>query len=102
MELRITPLSHFATYNKTKAKNNNSIFSTVKPTTNKKLLIISRTKIEQPSINKPQPSIKLSSNIFQTININNDRKGILLYQQTERDNSFSNRAELVNRFNFKI
>ena len=55
MELRITPLSHFATYNKTKAKNNNSTFSSIKPTTNKNLLILSRAKVEQPSINKPLP-----------------------------------------------
>ena len=102
MELRITPLSHFATYNKTKAKNSDSTFNTKKPATNKSLLILSKTKVKQPSINKPQPSIKLSSNIFQPISINNNRKGVLLYQQIERDNSFSNKGELVNRFHFKI
>ena len=102
MELRITPLSHFATYNKTKAKNNYSTFSTTKPTANKSLLILSKIKADQPSTNKPQPSIKLSSNIFQPISINNNRKGVLLYQQIERDDSFSNRGELINRFHFKI
>ena len=110
MELRITPLSHFATYNKTKAKNNDSTFntklpttfSTNKPTTNKSLLILSKEKIDQPSINKPQALIKLSSNIFQPISVNNDRKGVLLYQQIEKDDFFSNRGEVVNRFHYKI
>ena len=108
MELRITPLSHFATYNKKKAKSNNSTFntkkpttfSTNKPTTNKSLLILSKAKIDQPSINKAQTSITLSSNISQPIN--NDRKEALLYQQIERDISFSNRGGLINRFHFKI
>ena len=110
MELRITPLSHFATYNKTKAKNNDSTFNTKNPTTfsttkstkNKSLLILSKIKADQPSINKPQSSIKLSSNVFQPISISNNRKGVLLYQQIERDDSFSNRGELINRFHFKI
>lgn len=31
-----------------------------------------------------------------------DKKGVLLYQKVERDNLFSNGAELINRFHFKI
>jgi len=100
MELRITPLSHFATYNKTKAKNSNSTFSAKSPESNKSLVISSKAKTVQPSVYKPRPSIKLSSTTFQPISINNNKKGILLYQQIERDYSFSNRGELVNRFHF--
>ncbi len=31
-----------------------------------------------------------------------DNKGVILYQQVERGNVFSNRVELVNRFHFKV
>ena len=110
MELRITPLSHFATNNKTKAKNNDSTFKTKLPTTfstnklttNKSLLILTKAKVAQPLVHKPQLSIKLPSSTFQPININNNRKGVLLYQQIERDNFISNRGDLINRFHFKI
>ena len=31
-----------------------------------------------------------------------DKKGVLLYQNVERDKSFSNGVELINRFHFKV
>ena len=31
-----------------------------------------------------------------------DKKGGLLYQQTEKNKLFSNQSELVNRFNFRV
>lgn len=31
-----------------------------------------------------------------------DKKGVLLYQNVERDKLFSNGAELINRFHFKV
>ena len=31
-----------------------------------------------------------------------DKKGVLLYQNVEKDKSFSNGGELINRFHFKV
>ena len=31
-----------------------------------------------------------------------DKKGVLLYQQIERNKLFSNQSELLNRFNYKV
>lgn len=98
MDIRITPFSKFTALTplkiKPSTKNNDNIF------------VVSQTKIKQAEFdksqfNKTQHSIKQSSNIIQPKALV-DKKGILLYQQIERNNLFSNNSELTNRFYFKV
>ena len=53
------------------------------------------------SSNNPNFSIKISSSMIQPSAVA-DKKGVLLYQQIERDKLFTNQSELVNRFNYKV
>ena len=95
MNIQITPFSNATTLTKT----------SVKPrTANKNLLVTPKVKLNQPSINKSRFSLELTSNTIQPMEIRtlNNKKGILLYQNIERDNLFSNNVELVNRFHYKI
>lgn len=63
---------------------------------NNNLLVLSNKKST-----KPQFSIKITSNIIQPAAVA-DKKGVLLYQQVERNKLFLNQSELVNRFNYKV
>ena len=93
MDIRITPFSKFTALTPLK----------IKPSTknNENIFVVSQTKIKQAEFDKFQHSIKQSSNIIQPKALV-DKKGILLYQQIERNNLFSNNSELTNRFYFKI
>lgn len=46
-------------------------------------------------------SIKMTSNGIQPAAVA-EKKGVLLYQQLERNKLFNNGSELVNRFNYKV
>lgn len=63
---------------------------------NNSLLVLSKKNSKQP-----QFSIKITSSFNQPLAAA-DKKGVLLYQQVERNKLFSNQSELVNRFNYKI
>lgn len=69
---------------KTRSINNNSI------------LVLSKK-----NISKPQFSIRTTSSVIQPATVA-DKKGVLLYQQVERNKLFSNQSELVNRFNYRV
>ena len=63
--------------------------------------------LSKKNIKKPQLSLRTASNIEESAHITQqrgvaDKKGVLLYQQIERNKLISNKPELVNRFNFKV
>ena len=60
------------------------------------ILILSKRKSDNPNF-----SIKITSSMIQPPTVA-DKKGVLLYQQIERNKLFSNQSELVNRFNYKV
>ncbi len=60
------------------------------------LLILSNN-----NIHKPRLPVKISSNMVQPATVTS-KKRVLLYQQIERNKIFSNGAELINRFHFKV
>lgn len=93
MDIRITPFSKFTALTPLKIKSSTK--------NNENIIVVSQTKIKQAEFDKIQHSIKQSSNIIQPKELVN-KKGILLYQQIERNNLFSNNSELTNRFYFKI
>lgn len=62
---------------------------------NDNLLVLSKNKL-----NPNRLSIKITSSRIQPAAVA-EKKGVLLYQQLERNKLFSNGTELINRFNFK-
>ncbi|MCW9031340.1 MAG: hypothetical protein OQK58_07625 [Gammaproteobacteria bacterium] len=82
--------------------NNNSLLLFANKKTNKPLYSMKTTsKVMQPTYDVYTPKGFNTSSSFTTSGATN-KKNILLYQQVEREKLFSNRAELVNRFNYKV
>ena len=106
MDIRITPFTSYSSLTKKNSKtginNNYSSFSATKPRAKKSILVLTSNKNNLTSIKKPRLTLRLTSNLNQPIRPSADKKGVLLYQQIERDNLFLNKSELVNRFNFKV
>lgn len=118
MDARITPFSYLVSPNKS-CTHTNAIYRRQKAPLVKSTYSAPATAIKKPrSTNsdnllilskkniKPQLSLRTTSNIDQTAHIAQqrgvaDKKGILLYQQTERNKLLPNNSELVNRFYFK-
>lgn len=114
VELRISPLSSFTIPVKTKVKTSQAshhssfhpihkpkqhtqvITAPKKGLTTNNILILSKK-----GMNKPTLSIRTVSNNIQPPALA-DKKGVLLYQQIERNKLFSNGNELINRFNLKV
>ena len=63
---------------------------------NNSILVLSKR-----NSNKPKFSIRITSDMIQPPAAA-DKKGVLLYQQIERNKLFSNQSEVVNRFNYKV
>jgi len=71
---------------------------------NKKLRSINNNSLlvlSKKNTSKPQFSIRITSSMIQPA-ATADKKGVLLYQQIERNKLFSNQSELVNRFNYRV
>ena len=101
MDIRITPLSSFTSMNKPSkatAKNNFSTLNLQKPRSSKSKLLLT---LPQKKTQKPQYLIKFTSKTSQPFAIA-DKKGVLLYQQVEKNKWLLNGAELVNRFHYKV
>lgn len=113
MEIRITPFSFLASPGSSKTKtnaifnrnktpldkpsySNHSIRTKKTGSTNAKHFLI----LPKKNVNKLPVPPGISLSIPQQDSIS-DKKGILLYQQVERNKLFSNQSELVNRFHFK-
>ncbi|MCW8899810.1 MAG: hypothetical protein OQK75_08435 [Gammaproteobacteria bacterium] len=88
--------------------NNNSLLLFANKQTNKPLYSMKTTsKVMQPTYDVYTPKGFNTSSRFNTSSSfttsgATNKKNILLYQQVEREKLFSNRAELVNRFNYKV
>lgn len=69
---------------------------------NNSLLLISKKDTSNPKLTiKITPNMMQPTNKFRTEGLADDRR-VLLYQQVERNKFSSNRAELINRFNYKV
>ena len=104
MDIRITPISNFSSLNKSHKKDNQSSYFTnqLKPKTNKKLLLLAKSSHHNiTNFNQSKLSLKFSTKI-NPLHSTEDKKGILLYQQIEREKPISNGTELTNRFHFKV
>ena len=102
MDIRITPFSNFEPLTKSRATHQHSTNYQKKSRSIKtgNSLTSPKRNVFQPAI-KPKLSIKITSNTVQP-SIAMNKKGILLYQQTERNKLYANGTELINRFNFKV
>ena len=100
MDIRITPYTNlrtqpkitiaddrnrFTDFNKLNKNTPKQLFLSITPkkSFNNVLVLSNKTTASQPIITT-------------------NKKGVLLYQQVERNKLFSNGAELINRFNFKV
>lgn len=101
MDIRITPYSTLRSYPKENLVDNRNRFTHINksPTAKSKQLIFS-TKISQPKNLNNIFILSKKTSVVQP-NALTDKKGVLLYQQIERNKLFSNGTELLNRFNLK-
>lgn len=113
MDIRITPYSHSVSAKKLSAATNGIINRNISPSvksnyaipftqtkkprsTNKQSFLI----LSKNNINKPALPLSTASNIAQASGIT-DKKGVLLYQQIERNKVLPGNYELINRFHLK-
>ena len=108
MDIRVTSFSNFPALTKTSAKNNYSTSNSKKPhsSDDNKLVVLSKKKTNVLALQKPRFSLKITPSLIQsneTLNKSEglNKKGVLLYQQIERNKSFTSGSELVNRFHLK-
>lgn len=111
MDIRITPLSYLASPGKPNTKINTRYSPNLSPLDNHNYSI--RTK-SSPATSSNQFLILPKKNRYKsplvsgvTLNIPQpnriaDKKGVLLYQQVEKNKLLSEQPELVNRFHFRI
>ena len=100
MEIRVTPFSNFPAATKKSAKQGYTHFHSKKPKTSLHLISIAKKKTSPPELNKPRSALKISSKVV-PLREAEEKKGILLYQQIERNKLFNNGNELVSRFHLK-
>lgn len=100
MEIRVTPFSNFPSATKKSAKQGYTHFHSKKPKPSIHLIGIAKKKTSPLELNKPRSALKISSKVL-PLREAEEKKGILLYQQIERNKMFNNGNELVSRFHFK-
>lgn len=101
MDIRITPFSTLRSQPKTNLADNRNRFTDFNksPATKSRQLILSTTKTPVKNLNNILVLSKKTT-VTQPIAAT-DKKGLLLYQQIERNKLFSNGTELINRFHLK-
>jgi hypothetical protein len=105
MDMHITSFSTFKAQPKTSFTDNPTRFTNFNKSSTKK-----SKKLLLPPIATEKVSKKKLNNILilskKTLVLQPksgaDKKGVLLYQQVERNKLFSNRSELINRFHHKV
>ena len=101
MDIKITPFSTLRSQPKTNLADNRNRFTDFNksPATKSRQLLLPAKKTPIKNLNN---ILVLSgkATVAQSITIV-DKKGILLYQQIERNKLFSNGTELINRFQHK-
>ena len=102
MDIKITPFSTLRTQPKTNLADNRNRFTDFNksPATKSRQLILSTKKTPVKNLNNMLVLSKKTT-VAQPIAVT-DKKGLLLYQQIERNNLFSNGTELINRFQLKV
>lgn len=100
MDIRITPFTNLRTQPKTTIADDRNRFTDVNKshkTTPKRLLLSITPKKNLNNVLVLSKTTTVSQPIVAA-----DKKGVLLYQQVERNKLFSNGPELINRFHFKV
>jgi len=100
VEIRLTPFSNFPTATKKSAKQTYAHFHSKKPKTSIHLIGITKKKASSLELNQTRSALKISSKVV-PLREAEDKKGILLYQQIEKNKLFNNGNELVGRFHLK-
>ena len=101
MDLRITPLSSFSSrpdQNRISVRQANYPTTTAKKTQTTNDLVIVKNK----NINQTQLPLNIAPKSFQPPTTLMSQKGIVTYQQIERDKVFSEGIELTNRFSQRV
>lgn len=101
MNVRITPLSSFSSrpdHNKISIKQSNYSRATTQKTRTTNNYPIASNK----NVNHNQVPLKITLNLSQSPTTLMSKKGIVIYQQIERDKIFSEGVELTNRFSKKV
>ena len=101
MNLRITPLSSFSSrpdQNRISIKQANYPTTTAKKTRTTNDLVI----VENKNVKQAQLPLNMTSNSFQAPTTLMSKKGIVTYQQIEREKLFSEGIELTNRFSKRV
>jgi len=101
VEIRVSPFSNFPAQTKKSAKISYTTFNNKKSEANNNLVGFSKKKTTKLELNTPRLTLKLSSKFIPPREAE-DKKGILLYQQIERNKIFNSGNELVNRFHLKV
>lgn len=101
MDIRITSAPSLTPKLKTNTKINSALYVNKNSRATNKNSLLALPKVNTLNSIKPKLSIKITSNLIQP-QTQADRKGVLLYQQVERNKIFSNNSELINRFQFKV
>ena len=101
VDIGITPFSTVTSHPKTSIADNRNRFTGINksPATKSRQLVLSPNKPQTNNLNNLFVVSKKST-VAQPIAVA-DKKGVLLYQQIERNKLFSNGTELVNRFHLK-
>jgi len=75
--------------------------TTTKSTTTKSKLLLIPAKKQTTKLNNTFLLTNKKTMLVRPVVVA-DKKGVFLYQQIERDKSFLNGSELINRFHFKV
>lgn len=109
MDLRITPLANFSPAKKcspgyafrrnrgTVSNQDNTPSLPAPAKTKKSVLLLPANKLKQPTA-----LLKISSPHIQTTSPLRNKSAMMLYQQIENNKMFTNGAELVNRFHYRV
>ena len=101
MDIKITPFSTLRSQPKTNLADNRNRFTDFNksPATKSRQLLLLTKKTPTKNLNNMLVLSKKTT-VAQPIAVA-DKKGLLLYQQIERNKLFSNGTELINRFQHK-
>lgn len=103
MELRITPVSNFSPSIKLRPLESTKTLRSTSFATKKTNSLFDVSNFNNQTKNNKRVSLRLNTISGQIASSNiTEKKGVLLYQQIERNKIFSEGTELVNRFHFKV
>jgi len=102
VNIRITPFTPLNTQSKIdRTPKPDRFISPNKPTATKSKSLLIPDKKQTKKLNNTFLLTNKKTMLVRPVVVA-DKKGVFLYQQIERDKSFSNGSELINRFHFKV